>query len=184
MLFYQKFRGDLESIGFKFNTYDPCIANRTVVGRQHTVRFHVDDVMSSHLCPKVNDKFRNWLNKTYGVHGEVKATKGKIHEFLGMTFDFTVKGKVTVKMLEYVIKMIEDSPFKLGKLDTYPTPAVPNLFEKGSGKLLNTKRRASFHTTVTKGIFVSKRARPDIHQAVAILSTQVKEPNESDWHKL
>ena len=42
MLFYQKFRGDLESIGFKFNSYDPCVANRTIVGRQHTVRFHVD----------------------------------------------------------------------------------------------------------------------------------------------
>ena len=30
MLWYNKFRGDLEEIGFDFNPYDPCIANRIV----------------------------------------------------------------------------------------------------------------------------------------------------------
>ena len=49
---------------------------------------------------------------------------------------------------------------------------------------MNAKRREAFHTSVAQGIFVSKRARPDIHQTVAILSTRVREPNESDWHKL
>jgi len=34
---YQKFRKDLEGIGFKFNPYDPCVANRTIRGSQHTV---------------------------------------------------------------------------------------------------------------------------------------------------
>jgi hypothetical protein len=27
LLFYKKFRNDLEKIGFKVNDYDPCIAN-------------------------------------------------------------------------------------------------------------------------------------------------------------
>ena len=30
ILWYRKLRSDLESIGFKFNTYDPCVANRTI----------------------------------------------------------------------------------------------------------------------------------------------------------
>ena len=33
-------------------------------------------------------------------------------------------------------------------------------------------------------MFVSKRARPDIHPTVAVLSTTVKAPKESDWGKL
>jgi hypothetical protein len=28
LLWYKKFRGDLEQIGFHFNDYDPCVANR------------------------------------------------------------------------------------------------------------------------------------------------------------
>ena len=56
-LWYQKFRKDLEGYGFKFNLYDPCVANKYVNGKQQTVRFHVDDLMSSHVDKKINDKF-------------------------------------------------------------------------------------------------------------------------------
>merc|ERR1711949_54984 len=48
LLWYRKFRTDLESEGFRFNEYDPCIACKMVEGYQHLVRFHVDDVLSSH----------------------------------------------------------------------------------------------------------------------------------------
>ena len=44
LLWYRKLRGDLEELGFVFNPYDPCVANKMVRGNQHTVRFHVDDV--------------------------------------------------------------------------------------------------------------------------------------------
>ena len=37
---------------------------------------------------KVNDYFKMWLNEKHGDYGEVKAVRGLIHEFLGMTFDF------------------------------------------------------------------------------------------------
>jgi len=53
LLWYKQFRGDLEGIGFKFNPYDPCVANKTEKGSQHTIRFHVDDLLSSHKDPKV-----------------------------------------------------------------------------------------------------------------------------------
>ena len=57
LLWYRQLKGDLESIGFKFNPYDPCVANRIVKGSQQTIRFHVDDLMSSHIDKRVNDKF-------------------------------------------------------------------------------------------------------------------------------
>ena len=53
-----------------------------------TVRFHVDDLKSSHIDPKVNDNFLSWLNSKYGEHGEVKAIRGKVHNYLGMTFAY------------------------------------------------------------------------------------------------
>ena len=62
LLFYRQFKKDLEEIGFIFNPYDMCVANRFVNGKQHTIRFHVDDLMSSHVDKKVNDDFYKWLN--------------------------------------------------------------------------------------------------------------------------
>ena len=45
LMWYKKFCTDLESIGFRFNPYDACVANRIVRGEQHTIRFHVDDII-------------------------------------------------------------------------------------------------------------------------------------------
>ena len=63
LLWYKKFKSDLEQQDFKFNPYDACVANKQVKGKQQTVRFHVDDLMSSHVDSKVNDEFAKWLNK-------------------------------------------------------------------------------------------------------------------------
>ena len=89
LLWYLKFKKDLENIGFKFNDYDQCIANRLVIGYQHTVRIHVDDLLSSHAAPKVNDRFAVWLEKMYGKYKAVEPTRGKKHDYLGMVVDFT-----------------------------------------------------------------------------------------------
>jgi len=84
LLWYNKFKKDLEGCGFVFNPYTPCAANKMVNGNQHTIRFHVDDLMCSHVDPKVNTKFLKWLNSKHGTYGEVKATRGKIYECLGL----------------------------------------------------------------------------------------------------
>ena len=50
--------------------------------------------------------------------------------------------------------------------------------------MLEKDRAEMFHTLVAKGLFISKRARPDILPAITYLCTRVKEPNENDWFKL
>ena len=56
LLWYKKFKLDIDKQGFKFNPYDACVANKIVNKKQHTVQFHMDDLMSSHEDSKVNDK--------------------------------------------------------------------------------------------------------------------------------
>ena len=41
-----------------------------------------------------------------------------------------------------------------------------------------------FHRTVAKGLFLSKRARPDIQPVMLALCTRVKNPGQNDWNKL
>ena len=182
LLWYMKFKKDLEGISFKFNDYDPCIANRMVNGKQHTVRFHVDDLLSSHVDPKVNDQFAQWLEKMYGKYKAVEPTRGKIHDYLGIVVDFTEKGKFITDMVKYVESMIDDFPVKLN--EGAKTPAAENLLDIGTGKLLNKGKAELYHTTVAKGLFLCERSRPDIQPTVAVLSTRVKAPTETDWKKL
>jgi hypothetical protein len=101
-LFYRKFRNDLEQIGFKVNDYDPCVANESVNGTQHTVNWHVVNVQSSHKEFKVNNRFYEWLESIYGDSkiGPVKAMQGKIHECLAMKLDYSTPGVVKVNMTD------------------------------------------------------------------------------------
>jgi hypothetical protein len=107
LLFYKKLGKDLEEIGFTVNPYDPCVANRIVNGKQHTVTSHVDDLKSSHVDPKVNTEFLQWLESKYGDPklARVKAVRGKKHNYLAMNLDYSIPGKLKVDMVNYVKKM-------------------------------------------------------------------------------
>jgi len=185
LLWYKKFRKDLEDIDFVFNPYDPCVANRIVYGTQHTLRFHVDDILSSHARAKVNTNFANWLNKKYGKHGEVKICRGKKHEYLGMILNFKDDGGLEIDMQDYVKKMVDAFPINIDPQEEMPiSPAAEGLLDAGKSRPLNHKQAEVYHTFVAKGLFVSKRARPDIHPTIAVLCTRTGGPNQSDWHKL
>jgi Reverse transcriptase (RNA-dependent DNA polymerase) len=184
LLWYKKFKKELEGAGFTFNPYDPCVANRIIKGDQQTIVFHVDDLKSSHKNSKVNDEFEHWLNKKYGDHGKVASKRGKVHDYLGMVLDYSEKGAVKIDMRKYVKDMLNAFPIKLDSKMIARTPSGDKIFEQGPGKALEKERQELFHTFVAKALFLTKRGRPDIQQAIALLCTRVKSPSESDWNKL
>ena len=184
LLWYKKFRKDLESIGFVYNKYDPCVCNRIVNGAQQTLRYHVDDLMSSHIDPKVNDDFLKWLNKMCGDLSECKATRGKIHDFLGVEYDFSEPGKVKLSMIEYIKKMLDEFSIHFSEKEQTNNPATSNLFEEGKGETLDDFQKKEFHTFAAKNLFLCGRARPDIKHVVSVLCTRVKNPHTSDYDKL
>ena len=184
LYWYKKFRADLEGQGYVFNPYDPCVCNKMVDGKQHTVVFHVDDLMGSHVDPEVNTQFLKWLNEMYGAHGEVKAKRGPVHDFLGMTFDFSDDGIVKVDTIDYMCDMVDDFSIPLSESDVAPEPAGPDLFTVRESDELEREQAEEFHTVVAKGLWACKRTRPDIHTAIAGLCTRVQKPNQDDWKKL
>ncbi len=63
------------------------------------------------------------------------------------------------------------------------TAAHDNLFEVDEDVVkLDQARAKAFHNI--KGIYVTKRARPDISLSIAFLTTRVKGPDIDDWCKL
>ena len=186
LLFYKKFRSDIETIGFKVNDYDPCVANRIINGKQHTITWHVDDVKSSHQDPAVNDKFYSWLQEKYGDPriAPVKATRGKVHEYLAMNLDFSVSGIVKIHMKKHIEEMLKEFPETIPE-SLRKCPWNEDLFEiNPNAKKLGNEKAKAFHTFVAKALFISKRARCDIQPAIAFLTTRVKGPSEDDWKKL
>jgi hypothetical protein len=117
LLWYKTFRKDLEDIGFIFNPYNPCVANKKVQGLQQTILFHVDNLKSSHKMKSVNDRFEKWLNSKYGNHGMVTAARGKVHDYLGMELDYRKRGELKINMTKYIENMLNDFPVQLGKKD-------------------------------------------------------------------
>ena len=178
ILYYKKFRTDIESIGFQVNPYNICVANRTISGKQHTVTWHVDDLKSSHVSPKVNDEFAQWCDETYGSEdlGHVKIVRGKVHDYLAMIMDFTQKGALKIDMKYYIKGMLEEFLFEIKS--TKGTPWTEKLLKvQEDAKKLEEEWRSIFLTYVMKAMFLCKRARPDIDQAIAFLSSRVKDTN-------
>ena len=114
--------------GFKFNPYDPCVANQKVKGSQHTILFHVDDLKCSHRKKTVNNDFAKWLEKTYGQHGKVKVHQGKVYDYLGMKLDYSEKKKIKIDMKDYVKGMFGSFPIKFKEGETATTPPGEDLF--------------------------------------------------------
>jgi hypothetical protein len=184
LMFYRKLAHDLQSYGFTINPYDPCVANKTVNGNQLTVSWHIDDLKVSHMDSQTVTDFLTWIVETYGQIGEVKITRGPIHDYLGMRLDYAIPKQVTIDMVSYVESMVSFFPENLEK-PKVTSPWTDKLFSVSEKSPLLPKPTAElFHTMVAKGLFLCKRGRPDIPPAIAFLTTRVQAPNKEDWDKL
>ena len=102
------------------------------------------------------------VRRHYGS-GKMKINRGKIHEYLGMTLDFSVSGEVKITMTPYICEVIDDfSKYDPGS-KTARTPAADHLFKvRDDAKPISEKLAQTFHTFVAKSVVATKRARPDI----------------------
>jgi hypothetical protein len=183
-LFWKKLTADLVKWGFVINPYDMCVANKMINGKQCTVVWHVDDVKISHVDPNVVTDVIALFSAEYAKMSPLTISRGKIHEYLGMTLDYSVKGKVKITMTDYVINMLKELPADMEGVAA--TPASPHLFTVNTENptLLDTEQSEMFHRNVAKLLFLCKRARPDIQTAISFLCTRVKKPDTDDYKKL
>jgi hypothetical protein len=124
----------------------------------------------------------------------MKAARGKLHKYLGMTLNFTTAKLVKVTMIDYVDEIIEvwkrackefDNGFKfVVNCKKIATAAPEGLFKEDEDALkLSPLEAKSFHSIIVTMLYVTKQARPNTALAVAFLTTRVKAPDEEDWRK-
>jgi hypothetical protein len=125
LLFYRKLISELKGMGFEVNPYDPCVVNKMVNGSQMMVRWHVDDLMISHTNNEAIPQFLRMLKDIYGDN--LVENTGRIHDYLGMIFDFSDRDKVKINMTTYLSKVIADFPEKI--IGKAATPAGDHLLK-------------------------------------------------------
>jgi hypothetical protein len=168
LLFYRKLISELKGKGFEINPYDPCVVNNMINGSQMMMRWHVDDLMISHTSNKAITQFLRTLKDISRDY--LAENTGKVHDYLGMIFDFSDRDKVKINMTKYLTKVIADFPEEI--IGKAATPAGDHLFKvRDEGQKLNEEQADAFHHTVYQLLFVANQARRNIQTAVSFLTT-------------
>ena len=184
LLAYKKLAKLFKKWGFKMNPYDACVWNKMVNGKQFTIVFHIDDLLLSHLNPNIVTLYIRKLHNEYGSLENLTVTRGKVHEYLGMTIDFRTKYEVRFSQYDFLKKLLNSLPESMstGKKNT----AAPEYLFKTTDNscVVDSVRKDLFHTITAKTLWLSQRSRTDVQLAVGFCCTRIQEPTEHDWKKL
>ena len=202
-LWYNELSTTLINEGFTPNDCDACIFNKTVRGTQITIIVYVDDLM---IMSKKSKLIKAIITALEAKYDKLKISTGKIHNYLGMVFDFSNPSHVSVDQIGMVediisttrtaVQQYTDKPLtaahrgfaerlKKASSASPKTPAAPYLFDVSTDSpLLEDGLKAIFHSAVAKLMFISNRTRQDILLSLSFLTGRVRFPTEEDWHKL
>jgi hypothetical protein len=70
-----------------------------------------DDLEASHVITKVMDQMIKYLRQDYETifkdgTSEMVVSGGKIHKYLGMTLDYTIRRQARISMLKYIDEIL------------------------------------------------------------------------------
>ena len=168
----------MESDGFASNPYDSCVFNKHGLdGAQVTVVMHVDDLF---ITSKSDDNHTNFESCMRNKYKEIKVSKGKILDYIGMTFDFIVPGQVSITMDNCERSILSEG----GVWPLRSTPAASTLFDTRDAPKATKEEVQFFRTFVAKLLYLAKRVRPECLVAVAFLTTRVHDVDADDMGKL
>ena len=161
-----------------------CTFNMIMNGEQTTVQFHVDDLKVSHKDRAVLDYFLDEHRSEFGQEDELLENKGIVQEYLGITIDYSIAGKVVFTMFNYLEGVIVEPADGLKNSCSYYLGNNQLFKVDDDSPSLLPKETEIFHRHFARLLFASKRARPDIQVCVTFLCTQVKPQTEQDYKKL
>ena len=181
-MWYDKISNDLMTLGYTINKLDMCVFNRLENDNtQTTLILHVDDMKISSTNELYIDQV---IEEIETLYPGLTKQRGRVINYLGMTFDYSIKGQVKITMSNYVTEVLQGCSDMLG---TAHTPAHSNLFNVRSiqdSPELSDEERETFHSITAQLLYLAKRVRPDLLVVVSFLTKRVLHPQRDDRAKL
>ena len=111
------------------------------------------------------------MNKEFGFHDLMMVSEGKIHDYLGLTLNYTTPRMLKVDMMGYVDGVLEEVPQDM--MGTSHAPAASYLFKvkQTDPILLVQSKKEIFHHTTMQLACLALWGHPDIYTAIAFLQT-------------
>ena len=112
--------------------------------------------------------------------------RGKVHEYLEMTLDYTVRGQARITMLSYNEEIIAafNREYSKGK-GKKSSDAPNNIFVINEDcKKLDQEKVVEFQNLASNTLYATKREIPYTCKAIAFMTTRLRAPDEDDWDKL
>jgi hypothetical protein len=162
-----------KGMGFEDDTH----VGRTLRGSSTRTTTLMDDLL---ITSEPLEDTHAVRDAVIAVCKEVKSQDGPRVEFLGMSIDVSTPGTASITMDGMVQKIIADS--LTDKLSfTTKSLAGDDLFDTlTESPLLDEKRRRPLRTMAARLQYLSRRVKPEIQLAVAILATRVTKATELD----
>jgi hypothetical protein len=179
-LWYDTLSSKLLANGYVQNPYDKCIFNKwhESEGVQSTIGIHVDDCFMSCVVPKILESIVQWFAEEFE---DLNVTRGSVHQFTGMTLDYTQQDKLFVTMKNQIDNLLE----KTGTKATAVSPSEADLFViDATSPALSEKQSDEFHSIVATISYIAKRIKPECLVVTSMLASRVQSPTEQDWSKL
>ena len=141
------------------NPYEPCVWNKMTMDKQLTLLFHAGDVMMIHSLSQILTEHIIFLDKGHVHKDPLTVTRGKVHEYLGMTEDFRNRGSVVFSQCDAIKKFFHSLPdYPRGVYRSAPAPE--NLFKVNvESPRLDKEKQHQCHSATAKCIYFSQRSR-------------------------
>jgi len=118
------------------------------MGTQLTILFYVDDIKMSHVKESVLLDTVAELKKVR-QNKQLECEQGDIHDFLGVTFDFSTKKNLKLRMDGYLREVVEEADLRL-----------------------KTKQRDQANTHASMELFRIDSTSPDLKKRMLITTVQ------------
>jgi hypothetical protein len=137
--------------------------------KQLTVVWHVDDLKISYVETTVVDNFIELLTSVFGKASPLSISRGKVHDYLGLTLDFNNSGQLVIDMSAYAKMVVAAPPDDMrGRA---PNPGANHLFQinEVNPTKLDVRMADVFHSLTMQHCYLAQRGHPDILLAVAFV---------------
>jgi hypothetical protein len=170
VLWYNELTSTLEELGFIRNPYDTCSFSRPHQDSYDRILVYVDDLFLSSASEDRLNSVADVLRKKYDA---VTFKTGTQHDFLGIHWDFSTLGEVSLSMEGYINDIIS----KYNVTKECNTPATDRLFHTtADSPLLTSDKKDNFRSCVMTIYYIAKRTLPVLLMSISFCATKVLAP--------